>query len=355
MDFAVRLLTLIALLGAGAGGPAAPPVGVTIETTLTSADSRIRMLAFDGDPATYFASKQNPGPGDHFTLVFDRPVAVRSIVATTGRPGGGDRLDAGTLAASGDGKAFEPVAAFADGVARARPGGRRIRAVRIEPAGIQKHPLAIREIALDTDPPVAVFHYPVEFVVDASQAPQLNAWMDRVARICERQYQMIGEELQSPGFRPRQRVTLTLRKDYRGVAATSGGHIVGSVRYFQDHPDDVGAMVHETVHVVQDYRGRNNPGWLVEGIADYLRFFKYEPGKIGPLDPRGVRYDGSYRQSAAFLAYLTDRYDRGLVRKVNALLREGKYREEVFKELTGKKVQELGEEWKRSLRHRPRP
>jgi hypothetical protein len=134
------------------------------------------------------------------------------------------------------------------------------------------------------------------------------------------------------------------------VASTSGTKITGSVSYFRAHPDDIGAMVHETVHVVQNYRGRGNPGWLVEGIADYIRFFKYEPGKIGRIDPDRARYNGSYRQSAAFLAYLTDKYDKEIVRKINALLREGKYKEEVFKELTGKTVQVLGDEWKASLR-----
>ncbi len=44
-------------------------------------------------------------------------------------------------------------------------------------------------------------------------------------------------------------------------------------------------MVHETVHCVQRYRGRGNPGWLVEGVADYVRFFKYEPKKPAPLTP----------------------------------------------------------------------
>jgi hypothetical protein len=178
----------------------------------------------------------------------------------------------------------------------------------------------------------------------------MKDWIDKVTRVCERQYQMINEELKSDGFKPRQRVTMTLKKDYKGVAATSGSSITGSVRYFKAHPEDIGAMVHETVHVVQNYRGRDNPGWLVEGIADYIRFFKYEPGKIGRIKSDHTRYDGSYRQSAAFLAYVTDKYDKELVRKINALLREGKYKEEVFKKLTGKTVQELGEEWKASLR-----
>ena len=48
--------------------------------------------------------------------------------------------------------------------------------------------------------------------------------------------------------------------------------------------------------------------------------------------------------SAAFLAYLTEKYDKQIVCKLNKLMREGKYKEEAFKELTGKPVQELGEE-----------
>lgn len=143
---------------------------------------------------------------------------------------------------------------------------------------------------------------------------------------------------------------MTLSKGYNGVAATGGGRITGSVKYFKAHPDDFGAMVHETVHVVQSYRGRGNPGWLVEGIADYERFFKYEPGKLGPLNPNRARYDDSYRVTAAFLAYVTEKHDKETVRKLNAAMREGKYTEELFKGLTGKSVKELNEEWRASLK-----
>jgi hypothetical protein len=350
MNSLLRHVWAALLLGLAAAAHAAPPVAATVETTLTSADGQIRMLAFDGDPGSYFASKQNPGPGDHFTLVFGKPVAVSAVVATTGRPEGGDRLDAGTLAVSADGKTFEPLARFTDGVARARPAGRQVRAVRVQPAGALKHPLILREIAIESDPPVAVFKYPVEFVADATAAPQMKDWLDKVARVCEQQYPMICEELKSDGFKPPRRVTLTLDKDDDGVAATSGSHITAAVRYFTAHPDDVGAMVHETAHVVQDYGDRDNPGWLVEGIADYIRFFKYEPGKVGRISPSRARYEAGYRESAAFLAYVADKYDKELVRKINALLRAGKYRDEVFKELTGKTVGELGAEWKASLR-----
>jgi hypothetical protein len=109
-------------------------------------------------------------------------------------------------------------------------------------------------------------------------------------------------------------------------------------------------MVHETAHCVQLYRGRRNPGWLVEGVADYLRFFKYEGGRIGiRLTPERAKYDGSYRVTAAFLAFITDKYDPQVVRKLNAAMRAGKYSPELWKDLTGKQVEELGREWQKSL------
>jgi hypothetical protein len=344
------VFALFGCLSTAAAEAPKPPVAATVETTLATAKGQIRQFALDGDADTYFASAKDAGGEDHFTVVFDRPVSLKSVMVTTGRPKGGDALDDGTLEASEDGKKFEPLAKFADGKAVAKPAGKTVRAVRLKPAADLKHPLAVREIAIESDPPVAVFKYPVEVVVDVSDAPDMKEWAEKAARVCERQYPMICEELKSDGFRPRSTITMTLKKDYNGVAQAAGGRITGSVKYFKAHPDDVGAMVHETVHCVQVYRTRNNPGWLVEGIADYVRFFKYEPGKIGPINANRARYDGSYRVTAAFLAYLTEKYDKEIVRKLNKAMRDGEYNEDVFKELTKKTVKELDEEWRASLR-----
>jgi hypothetical protein len=87
----------------------------------------------------------------------------------------------------------------------------------------------------------------------------------------------------------------------------------------------------------------------VEGIADYLRFFKYEPGKLGRINPRRARYNGSYRVSAAFLAYVTEKYDQHLVRKLNQVMRDGEYKNEIFEKLTGKTLKQLDEEWRATL------
>jgi hypothetical protein len=73
-----------------------------------------------------------------------------------------------------------------------------------------------------------------------------------------------------------------------------------------------GAVVHELVHVVQSYgRVRRTdpdatraPGWLVEGIADYIRWFLYEPetrgAEINERNLSRARYDASYRVTGTF-------------------------------------------------------
>jgi hypothetical protein len=356
MDRTLRFGLAVLLLGWGAGQPAradqkpAETVAATVETTLATGGKQIRQFAFDGDPDTYFSSQKNPTKNDHFTLVFDKPVAIKAISVTTGKPNkGGDALDAGVVEVSADGKEFEELAKFDGGAAKAEPAGKKIRAVRVRPTEDMTHPLAVREIVVDGEPKVRTFKYPVEFVVDVSDAPDMKEWAEKAARVCERQYPMICDELMSDGFKPLTVISMTLKSNYNGVAATGGGRITGSAKYFKAHEDDIGAMVHETVHAVQLYRGRGNPGWLVEGVADYIRFFKYEPGKLKKLAPERARYDGSYKTTAAFLAFVTEKYDKDLVRKLNAAMREGKYKEELWKELTGKTVVELGQEWKKSL------
>src|SRR5205809_794331 len=83
-------------------------------------------------------------------------------------------------------KPAEELAKFADGVARAKADGRKVLAVRVRPAADLNHPLAIREITIESEPAVAVFKYPVEFVVNVDDAPEMKEWAEKAARVCER-------------------------------------------------------------------------------------------------------------------------------------------------------------------------
>ena len=142
----VRLALLFLLLTAPTGRtspPRAEPVTASIETTLTTNDAQVRQLAFDGDGDSFFASKEAPGADDHFTLVLDQPVRLRTIAATTGRADGSGRIQAGALEVSTDGTTFRELARFGGGTARGGPADRLVRIVA-GPTGRAPHPVRRR-------------------------------------------------------------------------------------------------------------------------------------------------------------------------------------------------------------------
>ena len=112
-----------------------------------------------------------------------------------------------------------------------------------------------------------------------------------------------------------------------------------------------GAVVHERVHVVQQYsrrHGSRNPAWMVEGIADYIRWFLYGPAEQRPRPARS-NFDDSYRTSAAFLNYVVSRHGEDLIKKFNAAMRQGKYDDRLWVEITAKTPSELWEEFVKTL------
>lgn len=149
---------------------------------------------------------------------------------------------------------------------------------------------------------------------------------------------------------PQQKFEIVFDYEKDGVAYASGDRITVMARWVQAHPDDIGLVVHELTHVVQAYPP-GGPGWLVEGIADHVRWFCYEPANRRPRpNPNTARYDASYQTSAAFLDWVVRTYDRNIIRKLDAALKEGKYSPEIFRRSTGKSLDELGARWVESLK-----
>jgi hypothetical protein len=140
-----------------------------------------------------------------------------------------------------------------------------------------------------------------------------------------------------------------------------GNRIEGSPPWYRGQlkGEAIGSMVHELVHVVQQYgRARRPgaerpPGWLTEGIPDYIRWYLYEPQskgcEISPKRAATARHDASYRVSANFLNFVITKYDKNLIQELNAALREGRYDAELWKKRTNHTVEELADEWKKSL------
>ena len=166
-----------------------------------------------------------------------------------------------------------------------------------------------------------------------------------------------GEGSPQRGIRSPRRFSITFRKDKHGVADTSGTRVNCAANWFKEHPDDQGAVVHEMVHVVQQYPWRrDNPGWLTEGIADYFRWFVYEPAADRPRpDPDTSRYTDGYRVTAAFLDYIVRTKDHDFVVKMNAAMRQGKYRPALWKQWTGDDLDQLWAEYVATLRTEKAP
>ena len=192
--------------------------------------------------------------------------------------------------------------------------------------------------------------------IDATAAPDLQSWADdELMPVLLAWYPRIVGMLPSDGFEAPTAVTIRFEDPGKGVAATSGTRITCAAGWLRGNRrgEAAGAIVHELVHIAQHYRGREQrPGWLVEGIADYVRWFCYEPGSHGADhvdDPATARCDAGYRTSANFLAWATRTHDRDLVPKLNAALREGRYDESLWQQFTGRTRAELETAWRASL------
>jgi hypothetical protein len=183
----------------------------------------------------------------------------------------------------------------------------------------------------------------VEVTVDTSESPDLAEWGAKAKKLVEEWHPKIAALLKSKGFTPPRTVKIVFKKDMKGVAYASGRTITIAAGWIHKHPDDYGMVVHELTHVIQSYRGGGRgAGWLVEGIADYVRFFHYEPKtKVIIPNPRRASYRDSYRTSAKFLAWIEKTHDKDIVRKLNEALRTSKYKDDLFKTYTSKTLDEL--------------
>jgi hypothetical protein len=195
--------------------------------------------------------------------------------------------------------------------------------------------------------------------IDTSTAPELANWAQhQLAPVLAAWYPKIIALLPSKGFAAPAGYTITIRK-IDGVAYTTGTNVFVSEKWIQDemNGEAIGSLVHESVHVVQQYRNARAPSWLVEGMADYVRWFKYQPQSHGAdivwMRTQGPNfsphYNGSYRISANFLNWVTTTCDPNIVTEVNATLREGMYNRDFWKRHTGKTLQELGDKWKEQI------
>ncbi|MFN0079023.1 MAG: basic secretory protein-like protein [Prosthecobacter sp.] len=188
-------------------------------------------------------------------------------------------------------------------------------------------------------------------LVDTNDVPDLKEWGNKAGTLCVEWFPKIAALLPSEGFEAPKQVTLYFDPAMKGVAHAANGKITISAAFVRSHPDDWGMVVHELTHVVQAYPP-GGPGWLVEGIADYIRIVHFELQAPRPKLTRLASYKDAYKTTAMFLEWVEKNHTAGLVVKMNAALRKGEYNDKLWSELTGRPVDELWETFIRSFKLR---
>lgn len=150
-------------------------------------------------------------------------------------------------------------------------------------------------------------------------------------------------------FNPDVTDTIRVKIDtaYSGVAYAHNGSITISSEWLRKKPNDLDVITHEVMHIVQSYPSNSGPGWLTEGIADYVRF-KYGVDNKGaewslPDYSAEQTYKNSYRITARFLAWIAKNYNEEFVILLDKNMREDTYSHSLWKENTGENLDELWE------------
>lgn len=206
-----------------------------------------------------------------------------------------------------------------------------------------------------------------DYTIDATAAPELAGWSETELKpVILEWYPRIVAMLPSDGFQPSDKVRFRYLNSEKmnGIPAYAQGATISMNAGWMQRErnrEAKGAIVHEMVHVVQSYQGRRQrgerrmptPGWIVEGIPDYIRWFVYEPETRGAALSKQARanakHDASYRVSANFIDWVirTSDKDGMLLQRLNAAAREGRYSTDLWKQLTGHTEEELATDWRK--------
>ena len=212
-------------------------------------------------------------------------------------------------------------------------------------------------------------------LLDVSYAPDAGDSALKTNALVMDWYPRINDLLYDPGHPlpfMEIRVIFEPALSIKGAAAyVNGNELHVSSEYIKRMPDDFRAMViHELTHINQHYPGRKaDEGWIVEGIADYVRHKYYEKdiqaalrldanGQMtgyGTADPyfyglqrAGVSltekgYLRSYTVASTFMYWLETHKQPQIVHRLNSALAQGRYTPDLFLRECGESLDDL---WK---------
>lgn len=158
----------------------------------------------------------------------------------------------------------------------------------------------------------------------------LRSWGER---LYERHAGDIAELIGAGSFPD---ITVHVERLGPGAAWTSGSDVFLSARWFSEHPDDTGGVLHEFTHAIMRAPSYDATTiWLIEGLADWVRDelghdapwtkAHHEPGKA----------TAGYQTTAHFLQHV-ERNHPGTVKRLAQALMADTYSPDTFRHCTGK-------------------
>lgn len=180
-----------------------------------------------------------------------------------------------------------------------------------------------------------------------NKSPDFDTAVGR--RLIETFFTVYPKEAARYNKKTAKKVGFVIDPSYDGVAATSGDVVVFNPAWFRNHPGDIDVVTHEAMHVVQAYPHGAGPGWITEGIADYVRY------TLG-VDNAGAKwalpafnekqhYTQSYRVTARFFVWIEKNKRKDFVQQLDSAMRGKKYTDGIWKELAGSTLDELWKEY----------
>jgi hypothetical protein len=188
-----------------------------------------------------------------------------------------------------------------------------------------------------------------QLFTDAVPSPAQLVWT-AAHNTCRTLYRLESE------VKPIDEITL-LVYDFAGIASTQGTTMRLSTSYLQsaydrgmDLPTEIAGVMHFTTSLVyQNNSNGTGPGWVITGIADFVRL------RAGLIDPaertKGGAYNGASSQTTAFFFdYLATR-NPDIVHQLNQRLlpEAGAWSDDAFVTFMGSDVDTLWSEYQATL------
>ena len=358
------LLTLLAKRSITTGKIYERPVraalhGTAITTSLGHYLEHWPELLFDGKKETIFWSDRALKEDDHITLTFPHPISGEIEVAT-----GGDASDDGAALADGvlevspDGKTWDALTEFFDGLATVNaPTG--TRALRIRATGPQEEALIIHEIILSEPLLPAKLSETrtiklgeeetaeITFHSDFSENPEFR---EKVSMIRARYFSLWPRACNFLGVYDKPGTPDTLSITFGKETSLRDGTLTFSTKDFaKKSPEEIDDtfIAHLCAHL-QAY-APEHPSWFSSGLTTIIRSKELPESawaKALPESPKKSNAVTGGAASAAFLNWIIEKYTAFPVSQVSLSCRK-KYQARYWFITTGKSLEELVEEYQK--------